>query len=281
MKVEDPFKTVDSIAESIDMSDVTENDKVERESYSKHSYNKVKKLRSKGLLRGEEIPYLKYSVDSPEKPRTLFLVLGIISAIFLVLAIAFVTFFTVTNLIPIIQNLVGTTEQLTIRYEFDIFAVGPAFGTLTAVLMWAIVPIIVMAFVGIIWILVVLTNKMFAMSKVSIQEMAVGHEIKASIKTMIIAIIIVVSLMVGLFILVENMPTRAVLVVLGIGLGLIAICATILTFLLLEKKKANKKFQELPYEEQEDFMVHARALERASKRKKTKNMSDIGLGFDF
>ncbi|MBE5735114.1 MAG: hypothetical protein E7361_01545 [Clostridiales bacterium] len=281
MAEKDPFDMINQVSEDIDMSDVAESDAIEKQSYSRYSYNRVKKAREKGLSYGVDIPYLKYSVDSPDKARTLFLILGVISAVFLVASIAFVTFFVITNLIPMICNLIGVTEQAMIRVEYDIFAIGPALGSIMSVFLWVLVLIIIAAFVGELLFFIYLTRRMFAMSKFSIQEMAVGHEIKNSIRSIIIIMVIIASIMIGLFVLVEDMPTKAVLVVLGIGLGIMALCATLLTFLILEKKKANKKFMELPYEEQEDFMVHARAYERVCKKKKVNHLSSLNSGFDF
>ena len=101
------------------------------------------------------------------------------------------------------------------------------------------------------------------------------------IKRVITTIVIIVAIAVGIFVVVENMPTKGIIVLSASAGIFVAIFGTILALLILEKKKANKKFLELPFEEQEDFRLHARALERACMRVRRKNSFTNHADIDF
>lgn len=64
----------------------------------------------------------------------------------------------------------------------------------------------------------------------------------------------------------------------------VVIFGTILALLIMERKKAKKKFEQMPQEVQEDFKAHANALYRASRRRKRNILSQSGSnwsGVDF
>lgn len=177
------------------------NDQIEKDSYSDYSYKTVKKLRERGKLMGVDVPYLNHPVTKPEKPRALFLVLGIIFAALLVLVCVGIGYLTITTILPMILNMVGVTTTLTTRHVYDIFGIGSFIGTTLSFFLWVIVIVFVLFAIGIIVALVSITRKMFGLTKASVQEVAVGHVVANLIKNIILCIVIPIVLAVALLLL--------------------------------------------------------------------------------
>lgn len=258
-----------------DNENLIKTDEIEKESYSAYSYKNVKKLREKGKLWGVDVPYLQHPVKKQEKPRPVFLVLGIISAIVLALVTFGCAVFTIRVLLPLIAQVLPMNEFLKIQ-PWDIFGLFAMLTSMLPIFMWIIVIALIALVIGIEATFIVLTIEMFALSKVSMQEVAKGYKVRSLISTL--GIIFAVVLIVGIVLLAncaKNMTPKNIAIVVGAMVVILAVVGTIFGLLMAEKIKETKEFEKLPIENQQDFIEHNRALERA-KRKKNRDKSMMG-----
>ena len=256
-------------------------DQVEKESYSAYSYKEVRKIRQKGAMRGIEVPYLKYPVTQPEKPRVLFLILGIISAILFAAAVVGAGYVFITTVLPLILNTIGVTGALTTKHTFDILGLGVLFGGLVSIMVWMLPILIIGVLIALIVTLFILTRQMFGMTKLSMQEFAVGHEISNLIRNLIIIISIPAIVAVAVFITVKNIQPAGIALLIGVIAVFALVFGSILAYLIIGRRKAKKQFAELSEEQQADFKAHARALEKAHRRRGTKSIHSKLSNLDF
>ena len=159
--------------------------------------------------------------------------------------------------------------------QWDIFGVAALFGSIVPLMLWLIVfatiGLIICAVVG----FVLLTRKMFSLSKISVQEMAVGFEIN----NMIIAYItmIVITLVIGIFLLVklENSTPAGIALIVGIMCAVVLVLGALIALIFACKNKAKKQFNQLPEDVQKDFINHNRMLERVARIKNIKSGSGL------
>lgn len=255
--------------------DLIQNDEIEKQSYSEHSYKKVKKLREKGKYWAIDVPYLQHPVQKQEKPRPLFMVFGVLYLLVLIASLALSVIIVTYFLLPLIAQAIGLNSLVKVR-AWDIFGLVAMFSSIVPIFIWTIIIAVAALIIGINAFLIYETINMFHMSKISMQEMAKGYEVGSMLFAL--GTIMVVTLITGITILVltrENIKPAGIALVVGVMLIVCAIVGTIFGLLMAQRVKANKQFETLPEEQQNDFIRHNRALDRIHRHRNRKNKSII------
>ena len=248
-------------------------DEVEKASYSNYSYKNVKRLREKGKYWAVDVPYLQYPVTKQEKPRPLFIVFGVISLILL----GFVCYGAYAAIVGMILPMIGSALSLNGLFKipfWDVFGLFTMFTSLGPIFVWIIIVAISALIIGIVVYFISLTKRLFCLSKVSMQEMAQGYEVRNML--LALGIIMGVVLIIGLVLLIpnaKNMTAGNIAIVVAVMVGVIAVVGVVFALLLVQRNKEKKLFEQLPKEQQEDFIKHNRGLERVrSRRNRSKNI---------
>lgn len=265
-------KALNEVVPQEENENLVQNDEVEKASYSEHSYKNVQKIREKAKYYGYDVPYLQFPVQKQEKPRTLFVVLGVLYAVALAAALTLSVMLVTNLMLPLISSALETTGWVKFR-AWDIFGVVAGLSAIGSFMVWVIVIALAAAIIGVNVFLLSQTLRMFRLSKISMQEMAKGYEIGNMIFGLIA--IIVSTLVVGIAILVmtrENIKPAGIGLVVSVMVVICALVGTILGLLLMERNKAKKEFEKLSDEEKEDFIRHNQVLDRVN-RMKNKNKS--------
>ena len=268
-------KVVDAIDKE-DTTNIVENDKIEKTSYSAYSYKKVQKLREKGKYWGTNIPYLQYPLKKQEKPRALFLVLGILYAIIFACILAFSVVVIINFIIPIVKLALNMGDKVELKW-WDAFGVTYTFMSLAPLLLWLIIIFVLLLLFAINFYFGFQTYKLFALSKVSMQEIAKGYEINDLIFKM--SAIILITITIGIVILVlnyQNMKPAGFALIIGVMAVVSVIIGLVLALLIVERIKAKKEFDQLSEEEQQDFIKHNNKLDYVRRRKNRNNRTIAG-----
>jgi len=256
-------------------------DEVEKASYSEYSYKNVRKLREKGKFWAIDVPYLQYPVTKQEKPRPVFIVFGILSLIVLGFVGYAAYWITKTLILPLVAAALQMNSVFNIPI-WDIFGLFTMFTSLAPILSWVLVAAISGFTIAMVIYFIFLTKRLFCFSKISMQEMAKGYEIRSMIFAL--GTIIAIVLIVGIFLLVKfgsNMEAKNIWLVIGVMVGIVALVGIVFTLLLIQRIKETKLFNQLPKEQQDDYLNHVRELERVRRRKKVRKSSLGSLEVDF
>ena len=92
----------------------------EKLSYTPASYDRVQKLRARGKLYSVDVPKLHHKLTKPEKPRALFIVLGVLCFV-LAAAVIGATLFMLISLIPVLMGSIADLNGTS--YNWDIFGI--------------------------------------------------------------------------------------------------------------------------------------------------------------
>lgn len=267
-------KTLNELG-SNEEENLVNNDEIEKASYSEASYKKVQKLREKGKYWGLDVPYLQHPVKKQEKPRPMFIALGVLYAIMFALVLAGSVMLTINCILPMIIEALGLGSTFKL-FVWDIFGLFAMFTGMMNIFIWAIILLIVALVVAINVFLAYQTVHMFKMSKISMQEMAVGHEVQGMLLRLGTIIGITLVVCIAIWVLTrETISTQGILLLVGIMVAVSAVVGTIFGLLLAQRLKAKKEFDQLPEEQQQDFIRHNRELDRV-RRQKGKSKSIIG-----
>lgn len=256
-------------------------DAVEKESYSPASYKMVKNIRDRGKLRGVNVPYLTKPVKRPEKPRLMFLILEILASIAFAAVIGLIVYLAFTMLYPMIAQTLGLSADLTTQQSWDIFGLGSMAGGMVSIVFWGLIIFLVGIAIAVIAYFISLIKKMNYFKSASVQEMAVGHKLLNMIISTIMVVVVVIAIAIAMSVMIENIPTKGLLVIWGIAGVLAIIFGVFAAALIMEKVKAKKEFKTFSQEEQDDFLAHAKALQRADHTRKIRNTEDIILSGEF
>jgi len=258
-----------------DYEEQIKTDEVEKTSYSEYSYKNVKKLREKGKVWAIDVPYLQYPVTKQEKPRPLFIAFGILSLVILCF-IGYAAYWITTSLIlPLITIVLPMGDMVKIHY-WDILGIVGMLSAVGPLICWVLIIAISAFTIGMVVYFINLTKRLFCLSKISMQEMAKGYEVRSMLFAL--GTIMAIVLIVGIFLLVKfgsNMKAANIWLVVGVMVAVIALVGIVFTLLLIQKRKETKLFHQLPKEQQDDYIRHVQALERVKSRKR-KNKSFIG-----
>lgn len=267
-------KTLNELG-SNEEENLVNNDEIEKASYSEASYKKVQKLREKGKYWGLDVPYLQHPVKKQEKPRPMFIALGVLYAIMFALVFAGSVALTINFIVPMISSALAVSSSVQL-FVWDIFGIVAALTALGPIFLWIIIVSFVTAIVLVNVFFAFQTVHMFKMSKISMQEMAVGHEVQGMLLRLGTIIGITLVVCIAIWVLTrETISTQGILFLVGIMVAVSAVVGTIFGLLLVQKLKAKKEFDQLPEEQRNDFIRHNRELDRV-RRQKGKSKSMIG-----
>ena len=267
-------KTLNELG-SNEEENLVNNDEIEKASYSEASYKKVQKLREKGKYWGLDVPYLQYPVKKQEKPRPMFIALGVLYAIMFSLVLAVSVMISINFVLPLILQALGLASEFKL-FVWDIFGLFAMLSGMLHIFIWTIIILIVGLLVAINVFFAYQTVHMFKMSKISMQEMAVGHEVRSMLLRLGTIIGITLIVCIAIWVLTrESIKIQGILLLVGIMVGVSAIVGTIFGLLLAQRLKAKKDFDQLPEEQQNDFIRHNRELDRV-RRQKGDNKSLVG-----
>ncbi len=256
-------------------------DEVEKASYSDYSYKNVRKLREKGKFWAIDVPYLQYPVTKQEKPRLLFIVFGILSLIVLGFVGYAAYWITKTLILPLVGAALQMNSVFNIPF-WDIFGLFTMFTSLAPILSWVLVVAISGFTIAMLVYFISLTKRLFCFSKISMQEMAKGYEIRSMIYAL--GTIMAIVLVVGIFLLVKfggNMTTKNIWIVIGVMVAIVALVGVVFALLIVQRRKETKLFNQLPKEQQDDYINHVRELERVRRRKKVAKSALSSADVDF
>ena len=256
-------------------------DEVEKASYSDYSYKNVRKLREKGKFWGIDVPFLQHPVTKQEKPRPLFIVFGILSLIVLGFVGYAAYWITKTLILPLIASALQMNSVFNIPI-WDIFGLFTMFTSLAPIISWILVGVISAFTIAMLVYFISLTKRLFCFSKISMQEMAKGYEIRSMIYAL--GTIIAIVLIVGIFLLVKfgsNMEAKNIWLVIGVMIAIVALVGVVFALLIVQRRKETKLFNQLPKEQQDDYINHVRELERVRRRKKVAKSALSSADVDF
>lgn len=253
--------------ETIDELDLT----IEKQNYTKYSFKKLQKLRVNGAAFGIDIPPLNCNLQKPDKPRTVFKVYSIISICMLVIcsiatlwaSSAFIYSLVVT--IGQVNQSTNTTASILTFGLVDIFA-----GTAT-LLLWAIIIIIIALLIMLIVYLSSFVREFSNFSKCSIQEMAIGYQVKDfKRKTIVIMTLSVLGICGIIYSMIKNQTSSLGHILSIVVLTLITLyTVSMLVFVILEQNNAEALFDQLPGDEQENFRAHNTAVGEVKHKMKS------------
>jgi len=256
-------------------------DEVEKASYSYYSYKNVKKLREKGKFWAIDVPYLQYPVTKQEKPRPLFIVFGIISLILLGFVGYAAYWITINMILPLVAAALQMNSVFNIPF-WDIFGLFTMFTSIAPIISWILVGVVTALTIGMVVYFVSLTKRLFCLSKISMQEVAKGYEVRGMIYAL--GTIMAIVLVVGIFLLVKfgsNMTTKNIWIVIGVMASIVIMVGVVFTLLIIQRKKEVKLFNQLPKEQQDDYINHVRQLYKVHRRKKATKSALGSSDVDF
>ena len=240
----------------------------EKLSYGKAVFRRVERWRRKAKRRGIEVPYLDYELHKPEKPRILFWILAIISAIIFVGIIGGIIGFYIM-IMPVIMDISDVGEAFRAFFKPEILAVSLGASVLPAFLI-----ILVYIMFGLLMLLPILLAcyfynvvfETFYLAKCSKEEFARGNIISGRIKNYCIALIATTIIFIVLVVYVKVPAGRAVLGV--VYAGLMLMIGGLLALILLERKKCNQWFETLDMKQKQSFLAHDSGIRKIKRRKK-------------
>jgi len=263
-----------SYDEDFSKSDFT----IEENNYSKFSYKKLQKLRIDGVAFGVDIPTLKYDLKKPEKRRKVFYVYGIITAIILGL-VSYLAVASLIGLLPTILEGTGAVMEVSDNQIISILSLGLSdifLGTMS-ILIWGLVLLYVVLLICLISYLAFELKLIFNLTNCSVQEMSVGYQVKDLIGR-IIGVVVISGILLGVLIygyVTGGQISAQVIIITLIILAIFGYSVSLLTFVLIAKKKAKEEFKTLPQELQDNFIDHTKAISRVKyKMSKMRDSSD-------
>ena len=247
----------------------TQEHTIEQKSYSKHSFNRLMRLRVDGVAYGCEIPVLQYDLDKPEKKRLPFIIVGSVSLIVLLVSFCFLTYFAVKSVIPMFNELIGATNADLSQTQISLYTLGFSdfFGLTSKVAVWVFISLIVSLGVFIIGYMTYFVVAFFSLVNCSIQEMYESDALHSITLNVIILLVLSTVLSGGLTYALVKAPSvefKAILLV-SASYFLLAYFVIIIVTIFLQRKKAKQEFAKLPQAEQNDYIVHEREISRVRR----------------
>ena len=242
---------------------------LEKESYGKISYKEISSLRADATAICMSVPVLKYALTKPEKPRKSFVVLSIIAALLVAVVAVFAGYFVVTSLIPMINSAIKTTGELNNEtLETVTLGLSTLFSGMTASFVWAVVVGIALMVVLVLSYVIYFLYAFIHMSKCSAQEMSYGHEVGTFIGHIVFMLTVsaLLSALIIYGIATGGTVSEQVYIFIGVVGALLIVSISILTIILIERKKAKEIFSALPEEQQLDYKKHSDEIRRVKRR---------------
>lgn len=234
----------------------------EQLSYGKFAYKRVQRLRRKGQRRGIEVPHLNYELTKPEKPRIVFWIVAIISAVLFVGIIVGIGLLY-NELIKTFSDISGIGEFLKVVFSPTILTASFGWSAIPGILLAVVYLLIAVLFalpiVAAVYFYRFVRNA-FYMAKCSKEEFAKGHTISSRILWLFISIIAATVIFI---ILLSYISAASPKLYLGLIFGGIVIAlGGLLVIMTLEKIKCGKWFEGLEESKKQNYLEHDKALRR-------------------
>jgi len=243
--------------------------------YTKYMQKKIARVKKKALQYGVTIPDLNYELAAPDRPRTIFSIIGyIMIALGAALLIGSYIWLATSGLLKAFGEIIsGTKQALDPDVALKTFGFS-GFASVGAVFICIVIAILMIIPICICIAFVVLGIKNINLTYASKQEMAAGYEVTSYIRSLILImglsiIALVVELLAG--------AKGGLLIVSAIVVCVIvAICVLLLVILLKNRKKEKTWFDALPDDQKQDFINQNKMLKRYSARKSISRTTTLG-----
>ena len=251
---------------STDSNDTTD---YEALSYGKLGYKRVQRLRKKGKRRNIEVPYLKYELHKPDKPRIVFWIIAVLAAV-LMIGVIVGGVFAVHLFVKTQENFNGTGDLLKAAFRPEVMALSLGMSVLPGLmivfayamlLLICLIPILVGAY------LISYVRNALYLARCSKEEFAKGYDVSGRIQRLIVAIVLATVL---LIVAIYASQTKTVVVPLVLVYAcVVAVLGGFLAILLIERSKNLKWFETLDEAQKENFIQHDAGLRKVNRRLKS------------
>ena len=243
----------------------TEDVDYEKLSYSKLSYKRVQRLRRRAKRRGVEVPKLEYPLTKPDKPRILFWIMAIISAILYLGIVVGVGYLADALITSINGSGLGEFIKNITKPEFVLLSLGipTTVSLIFIIIIYSLIVLLLLAAVLFVIYAFRFVRESFYMATCSKEEFAKGSIITGRIlRYTVIIVLVTVLLIVGLV----RGPSDDVIVkvISGVLYGvLLLVLGGPLLLMVLERRKCKKWFEAQPEEKKRNYIEHDRGLSGA------------------
>ncbi|HBN12298.1 MAG TPA: hypothetical protein DD415_01635 [Clostridiales bacterium] len=250
----------------------------EKTSYGKFAYKRVQRLRRRGKRRGIDVPYLSYELTKPEKPRMIFIILTIASAVLLagiIIGIGFLYNYFIKS-VTIFDGIGDLFKAVFDPAAFALSAGLSAIPALMVVVAYILLFTLFLLPLGAVIYLYRFVRDVFYMANCSKEEFAKGNIISSRITGLIFAVITATVIFIALLIFMEE-PNARLLAGLIYG-GILVVLGGLLAVMMIEKTRCGKWFEEIDEFKKSNYLEHERALRRVKGRLKTEKHFFQNLG---
>ena len=244
---------------------------IERQNYTKFSFKRLQKLRVDGAAFGIDIPPLQCNLKKPDKPRTVFKVYSIISICMLVIC-SIATLWASSAFIYSLVVTIGQINQSTnTAASILTFGLVDIFSGTATILLWGLIIIIISLLIMLIVYLSSFVREFSNFARCSVQEMAIGYQVKDfKRKTIVIMTLSVLGICGIIYSMIKNNMSSLGHILSIVVLTLITLYAvSMFVFVILEQNNADAIFDQLPFEEQENFRAHNSAVGEVKHKMKS------------
>ncbi len=246
----------------------SDEDAIEREGYGKSSYNRIQKLRKKGLQYGINVPKCTQPLIKPKKPRPLMMVAmwGYVAAAVLLLVGTIIMYIKMNYFKAvgeIFEVFKGTMDpkNVAMTLGFSGFATVTMFLVIVMLLILAIAPI------AIAIALCIRIKSIHELAYAPRQEIAVGYRIKNMIIR--VAVFAVLDIVILVFMFTENiLDSKSGLWPVLIMLGIFAVLVLYDVALILSRKKEKQWYDTLSEQARADYEAHNNALSKLDSHRR-------------
>lgn len=260
-----------------DLENTSNTQDYEQTSYGKFAYKRVQRLRRKGKRRGIQVPYLNYELTKPEKPRTAFWIVAVLSAVLLSGVIVGLGFLY-NKLIGSISIFDGMGDVLKAVFDPSTFALSAGLSAIPGLMIFLAYLLLILMFVlPLIAILYVyrFVRDTFYMAQCSKEEFAKGSLVSSRLTGYAVGIVVCTVLFI---VILTNAASGAKLTASLVYAGIVAVLGTLLVLTALEKRKCAQWFETLGENKKQNYLSHEKALRRVKSRLKMEKQvwSDLG-----
>lgn len=243
--------------------------------YTKYMQKKIARVKKKALQYGVTIPDLKYELTAPDRPRTIFSIIGyIMIALGVALLVGTYIWLATSGLLKAFLELISGAKQ-TLDPDVALKTFGfSGFASVGTVFICIVIAILMIIPICICFAFVVLGIKNINLTYASKQEMAVGYEVTSYIRCLIL--IIGLSILALVLVVVEGGRGGLLIMSAIVVSVVIAICVLLLAILLKIRKKEKVWFDALPDDQKQDFLNQNKMLKQYSARKSITRTTNLG-----
>lgn len=241
----------------------------EKSSYGAYAYKRVQRLRRKGKRRGIDVPPLGYDLTEPEKPRIVFWVIAIVSAVLFVgMLVGLILLYNV--LIKTFSDLRGIGDFLKIVFKPAVLTASFGWSAIPGILLVAVYLLLAVLFalpiVAVVYFYRFVRDA-FYMTKCSKEEFARGSIVSSRLTGLAVVLATATVLFIVLLSYISAASAK-----LYFGLiygGLVLALGGLLACMAVEKVRCGKWFEGLGEDKKQNYLAHERALRKVKSRLRT------------